>query len=167
MMRACQNEVKTYDLSAFPRKQAPAAGYAYRDVLRRLVEASAPEAGSGVTAVSTTPDDISVDLLAHVAAAALAGRGGLCRAGRGRCFHFVPGAAARTEQSGRHALDVVRRLAAGLHPAYVGLGSGSSTSSLKPFIPGPAPRQRKFRTGCAAAPIRTRGIPKRPGAQGF
>jgi hypothetical protein len=124
MMRVCQDGgVDKYDIPAFLRKQVPDAEYAYRDALRRLVEALAPEAGSGLTAVPATLDGISPHLPAHVAAALrLLVEAGYAEQDVADAFISILVRRFEQESLARRALDVVRRLVAGLRPASDGLG---------------------------------------------
>ena len=124
MMRVCQDEgVDKYDIPAFLRKQVPDAEYAYRDALRRLVEALAPEAGSGLAAVPATLDGISPHLSAHVAAALrLLVEAGYAEQDVADAFISILVRQFGQDSLARRALDVVRRLVAGLRPASDGLG---------------------------------------------
>jgi len=122
MLRVSQNGVETYDIPAFLRKQVPDAEYAYRDALRRFVEALAPEAGSGDTAVPTTLDGISAYLPVHVTAALrLLVEAGYAEQDITDAFIAMLVRQFGNDSFARRALDVLRRLVAGLRPASAGL----------------------------------------------
>lgn len=122
MLRACQNGVETYDIPAFLRKQVPDAEYAYRDALRRLVEALAPEAGSGDTVVPATLDRISAYLPLHVTAALrLLVEAGYAEQDITDAFIAVLVRQFGNDNFARRALDVLRRVVAGFRPSSTGL----------------------------------------------
>lgn len=122
MLRASQNTVETYDIPAFLRKQVPAAEYAYRDALRHLVEALAPDAGTGTTAVPVSLDGISTHLPAHVAAALrLLVEAGYADQDVADAFIVSLARQFGHDSFARRVLDAIRRLVTGLRRAPGGL----------------------------------------------
>lgn len=101
----------------------PDAEYAYREALRRLVEALAPEAGSGDTTVPATLDGISPHLPLHVVAALrLLVEAGYAEQVVADAFISILVRQFEQDSFARRALDVVQRMVAGLRPASAGLG---------------------------------------------
>jgi len=146
MLRVSQNSAaETYDIPAFLRKQVPAVEYAYRDALRHLVEALAPDNTTGATAVPVSLDAISAHLPAHVALElrVLVGEG---YAEQDVADAFVVSLARQFghDSFARRVLDAIRRLADSLRPAPAGLGERVRHIVLEAF---------NARTGDAPADI--------------